>query len=80
MIKEERDIQCKLKMQRHAVKTDHKARTCRYFGVGLASLHHWRAAYEQHGETGLIKCADADVADPLSLHRPHLAILSGWAP
>ena len=34
MTKEDRDIQRKLKVLRHAEKTGHVARTCRYFGVG----------------------------------------------
>ena len=31
MTKEDRDLQRKLKVLRHAEKTDHVARTCRYF-------------------------------------------------
>ena len=34
MTKEDRDIHRKLKVLRHAEKTGHVARTCRYFGVG----------------------------------------------
>lgn len=52
MTKEERDIQRKLKVLRHAEKSGHVARTCRYFGVGRSSLYRWRAAYEQRGEAG----------------------------
>jgi transposase-like protein len=54
MTKEERDVQRKLKVLRHAEKTGHVARTCRYFGVGRSSFYRWRAAYEQRGEAGLI--------------------------
>lgn len=54
MTKEEPDIQRKLKVLRHAEKTGHVARTCRYFGVGRSSFYRWRAAYEQRGEAGLI--------------------------
>jgi transposase InsO family protein len=54
MTKEDRDIQRKLKVLRHAEKTGHVAKTCRYFGVGRSSFYRWKAAYEQSGETGLV--------------------------
>jgi transposase len=54
MTKEDRDIQRKLKVLRHAEKTGHVARTCRYFGVGRSSVYRWKAAYKQRGEAGLI--------------------------
>lgn len=34
MTEEDREIQCKLKLLRHAEKTGDVARTCRYFSVG----------------------------------------------
>jgi transposase-like protein len=54
MTKEDRDIQRKLKVLRHAEKTGHVARTCRYFGVGRSSFYRWRTAYKQRGEAGLV--------------------------
>jgi transposase len=54
MTKEDRDIQRKLKVLRHAKKSGYVARTCRYFGVGRSSFYRWKAAYEQRGEAGLI--------------------------
>jgi Helix-turn-helix domain len=54
MTKEDRNIQRKLKVLRHADMTGHVARTCRYFGVGRSSFYRWRAASEQRGEVGLI--------------------------
>ncbi len=54
MTKEDRDIQRKLKVLRHAEKTGHVARTCRYFGVGRSSFYRWKAAYDQCGEAGLV--------------------------
>ena len=39
MTKEDRDIHRKLKALRHAEKTGHVARTCRYFGVGRSSFY-----------------------------------------
>lgn len=53
MTKEERDIQRKLKVPRHAEKTGHDARACRYFGVGRSRFYPWKAAYGQCGETAL---------------------------
>ena len=50
MTKEDRDIQRKLKVLRHAEKIGDVARTCRYFGVGRSSFYRWRTAYAQRGE------------------------------
>ena len=44
MTKEDRDIQRKLKVLRHAGKIGDVARTCRYFGVGRSSFYRWRTA------------------------------------
>ena len=54
MTKEDRDIQRKLKVLRHAEKIGDVARTCRYFGVGRSSFYRWRTAYAQRGEAGLV--------------------------
>lgn len=54
MTKEDRDIQRKLKVLRHAEKTGHVAKTCRYFGVGRSSFYRWKAAYDRRGEAGLV--------------------------
>ena len=54
MTKEDRDIQRKLKVLRHAEKTGHVANTCRYFGLGRSSFYRWKAAYDQCGEAGLV--------------------------
>ncbi len=54
MTKEDRDIQRKLKVLRHAEKIGDVGKTCRYFGIGRSSFYRWRAAYEQRGEAGLI--------------------------
>jgi transposase-like protein len=47
---QERDVQRKLKVLRHAEQSGCVAKTCRYFGVGRASFYRWRAAYEKRGE------------------------------
>ena len=51
---QERDIQRKLKVLRHAEQAGHVARTCRYFGIGRASFYRWKSAYRESGEAGLI--------------------------
>ena len=64
MTKEERDVQRKLKVLRHAEKTGQVARTCRYFGVGRSSFYRWKAAYERRGEAGLVGLSDILCARP----------------
>ncbi len=54
MNKDQREIQRKLRILKHADKTGHVAKTCRYFGVGRTSFYRWREAYKKHGEDGLI--------------------------
>jgi len=54
MNKDQREIQRKLRILQYAEKIGHVAKTCRYFGVGRASFYRWRAAYQKHGEAGLI--------------------------
>jgi hypothetical protein len=49
MTKEDRDIQRKLKVLRHAEKIGDVASTCRYFGVGRSSFYRWKNAYQQSG-------------------------------
>jgi transposase len=62
MTKEDRDIQRKLKVLRHAEKTGDASKACRQFDVGRSSFCRWKAAYEQRGEAGLIN------AKPIPLH------------
>ena len=54
MTSQERDIQRKLKVLRHAEQTRHVAKTCRYFGIGRASFYRWKSVYRESGEAGLI--------------------------
>ena len=72
MTKEDRDIQRKLKVLRHAENTGHVARTCRYFGVGCTSFYRWEAAYDQHGEAGLVN-AKPIPKNPANQTPPELA-------
>jgi hypothetical protein len=41
MTKEDRDIQRKLKVLRHAEKIGDVGKTCRYFGIGRSSFYRW---------------------------------------
>lgn len=54
MAKQARDVQCKIKVLRHAEQSGCVAKTCRYFGIGRASFYRWRTAYRQLGEVGLV--------------------------
>lgn len=51
---EERDIQLKLKVPRHAGKIGDVGKKCRSFGIGTSTFCSWKAAYEQRSEAGLI--------------------------
>ena len=53
MTNDERDIQRKLKLLRHAEKIGNVRKACRYFGVGRSSFYRWRDAYRKSGEAGL---------------------------
>ena len=54
MSDQERDVQRKLKVLRHAEQTGNIAKTCRYFGIGRASFYRWKTEYQQRGESGLV--------------------------
>lgn len=54
MSKDQREIQRKLRILRHAEEIGHVAKTCRYFGVGRSSFYRWREAYRKRGEAGLV--------------------------
>ena len=54
MSPQDRDVQRKIKVLRHAEQTGSVARTCRYFGVGRASFYRWRSAYQSRGEAALV--------------------------
>ena len=54
MNKDQREIQRKLRILRHADETGHVAKTCRYFGIGRSSFYRWREAHRKHGDAGLV--------------------------
>lgn len=51
---DQREIQRKLRILKHAEENGSVIKTCRYFGVGRSSFYRWREAYSKHGENGLI--------------------------
>jgi len=53
MTKDQREIQRKLRLLRHAEEIGQVARTCRYFGISRSNVYRWRQAYADHGEVGL---------------------------
>ena len=52
MTKNDRDIQRKLRILRHAEQIGDVSRTCRYFGIGRASFYRWKSAFQKRGEVG----------------------------
>jgi hypothetical protein len=42
MTNDERELQCKLRVFRHAEQSGDVFKICRYFGVGRASFYRWR--------------------------------------
>jgi transposase InsO family protein len=54
MTDQERDVQRKLKVLRHAEQTGNIAKTCCYFGIGRASFYRWKTECQQCGEAGLV--------------------------
>lgn len=55
MTQKDREIQCMLRILKHAEETGHVGRTCRYFGIGRASFYRRKTALEKHGEAGLVR-------------------------
>lgn len=53
MTNDQREIRRKLRILEHAQISGDVSRTCRYFGIGRASFHRWRQAYQARGEAGL---------------------------
>lgn len=54
MNNEQREIQRKLRVLKHAEQIGSVRKTCRYFGIGRASFYRWKTKYLQKGEAGLV--------------------------
>ena len=68
MTKEERDIQRKFKVLRHAMKIGDAGKTCRYFGVGRSSFYRW-SFYKWKGKFGGLEVSDARKLRNLAIHE-----------
>jgi len=55
MTPKDRDTQRRPKILIHAEETGHVGRTCRYFGIGRASVYCCKAALEKLGEAALVR-------------------------
>ncbi len=53
MTNDQREIRRKLRILEHAQISGDVSRACRHFGIGRASFHRWRQAYQAKGEAGL---------------------------
>ena len=54
MTNEERELQRKLRVLRHAEQSGHVSKTCRCLGICRASFYRWRAAYLRDREAGSV--------------------------
>lgn len=54
MKSDQREIQRKLRILKHAEENGSVVKTCRYFGVGRSTFYRWRELYTKFGEKGLI--------------------------
>jgi len=53
MNSDQREIQLKLRVLEHADRIGDVSKTCRYFGIGRATVYRWRKAYTDKGDVGL---------------------------
>ena len=61
---DQREIQRKLRVLRHAERPGQVAKTCRYFGIGRASFYRWKRAYKRDGEAGLANAKPIPKSSP----------------
>ncbi len=55
MIRNDREIQRKLRILKHTEEIGHCGGMCRYFGIDRASFYRWKAALEKYDESDLIR-------------------------
>ncbi len=51
----QREINRRLRIRKHARENGNIAMTCRYFGIGKSTFYEWRARFEKGGLNGLAK-------------------------
>lgn len=54
MNKNQREVQHKLRILKHAEDIGSVVITCRYFGIGRSSFYRWREGYTKQSEADLI--------------------------
>ena len=54
MNQNERDIQRKLRILKHAEDIGSAVKACRYFGIARASFYRWKVLYKKDGVEGLV--------------------------
>ena len=64
MTKDQHEIRRKLRVLEHAEMTGDVSKTCRYFGIGRASLYRWRHAYTDRGAAGLANARSVPHSHP----------------
>jgi len=55
MTQNDREIERRLGIVKHAEETGHVGQTCWYFGIGRASFYRWKTTLEKHGEVDLVR-------------------------
>jgi len=53
MSKEERELNRRLRILKHARDTGNVALTCRYFGIGRSTFYLWKSRFDKEGISGL---------------------------
>lgn len=53
MSSKQREINQRLRILQHAEGSGNICKTCRYFGIGRATLYRWKRKYDLDGEEGL---------------------------
>ena len=54
MNEEQRLVQKRLRVLKHAQMTGNVRKTCHYFGIPRSSFYRWKKAFDRDGESGLI--------------------------
>ena len=62
MDRDKQEIARKLKILRHAEATGEVNRTCRYVGIGRASIYRWMTAFWAGGEAALLNGRSISIA------------------
>jgi len=67
---EQRDINRKLRVLKHAEQTGNVSYTCRHFGISRQIYYRWRRAYDAHGKPALVNRKPCPVNMPRRTPAP----------